>query len=66
MTRLSHSVLQPEVDDSSLQWCEGKMIPFSVVSVIVCGLFEWKQICADFALFIYIYTCTCNVLPLEI
>ena len=42
------------------------MIPFSVVSVIVRGLFEWKQICADFALFIYIYTCTCNVLPLEI
>jgi hypothetical protein len=23
-----------------------------LVSVIVCGLFEWKQICADFLLFI--------------
>ena len=35
MTRLSHSALLSEVGGSSLQWCEGKLILFSVVSYIV-------------------------------
>ena len=35
MTRLSHSALLSEVGGSSLQWCEGKLMLFSVVSYIV-------------------------------
>ena len=31
---LSHSALMSDVGGSSLQWCEGKMMPFSIVSLV--------------------------------
>jgi hypothetical protein len=31
----NHEALQSEVGSSSLQWCEGKMMPFSVGSYIM-------------------------------
>jgi hypothetical protein len=44
MTRLSHSALLSEVGGSSLQWCEGKMMPFSVVSYMPLSgtWYDWE------------------------
>ena len=40
MTRLSHSALLSEVGGRSLQWFEGEMMPFSVVSLVGPDMIE--------------------------